>query len=277
MRSRKSRIITSITVWCLVILILLIFDFPIINTIITSLKSNADISTSPPPWIFNPISDHYKNVLYAAGFPFPRFFRNSLYVSLFATLLTLALCFPAAYSIARFGTGGKTLLPFVVSLRLLPPIMFVIPLYILLGKTGLVDTLSGLVLVNTLVNVPLALLVLVSFIQDLPREIEEAAMIDGCSIWNMIFLIVLPLTLPGISAVAMLTFIWSWNEYLFALILTINRATTVTVGASLFVTAWGIKWGDIAAAISLSIIPILIFTVWVQKYLVRGLTLGAIK
>lgn len=263
--------------WASAILILSVFDFPLINTLVTSLKSDILISSTPPRWLFIPIGDHYRNVLYAAGYDFPHFFVNSLIISFGASLLITFVCLPAAYSIVRFGTGGQRLFAFVVSLRLLPPIVFAIPIFILFHLSRLLDTQLGLILINTLINTPLALLLFVGFIQDLPREVEEAAMIDGASTLGLLRHVVLPLLLPGLAAVAALTFIWTWNEFLFSLILTIRKATTVTVGASLFVTAWGIRWGDIAAAISLSVIPTLIFTLFVQRYLVRGLTFGALK
>jgi len=254
-----------------------IFMIPIINTIATSLKSDRDINALPPKWVFQPIVDHYSNVIYAAGYSFPDFFKNSLVIALGASLLVVLVNLPAAYCIVRFNMGRKRLLPFVVSLRLLPPVVFIVPFFIMFQFMGLLDTLLGLTLVNTLFNSPLALLLFVGFIQDLPREVEESAMIDGASSFQILRLIVLPLLLPGLSVVLVMTFLWAWNEFLFSLVLTFNRATTVTVGASLFVTAWGVRWGDIAAAITLSLLPTLIFTFFVQRYLVAGLTLGAIK
>jgi multiple sugar transport system permease protein len=134
-----------------------------------------------------------------------------------------------------------------------------------------------MVLVNTLFNTPLALLLFVGFVQDLPREVEESAMIDGASSRQILQRIVLPLLLPGLAVVLVMTFLWTWNEFLFALILTLNKATTVTVGASFFVTAWGVRWGEISAAMTMSLLPTLIFTFFVQRYLVSGLTLGALK
>lgn len=255
----------------------LIFMIPIFNTIATSLKSDRDINSLPPKWIFQPITDHYTNVIYEAGYSFPDFFAHSLVIALGASILVVAVNFPAAYCIVRFGLGRKRLFPFVVSLRLLPPVVFIVPFFIMFQAIGLLDTLLGLTLVNTLFNSPLALLLFVGFIQDLPLEVEESAMIDGASSFQILRLIVLPLLLPGLSVVLVMTFLWAWNEFLFSLVLTFNQATTVTVGASLFVTAWGVRWGDIAAAITLSLLPTLIFTFFVQRYLVAGLTLGAIK
>lgn len=260
-----------------IMLLVLVFNFSLISTIATSLKRDVDISSFPPKWVFPPTSQHYRNVLYGAGYEFPAFFRNSVMISLGAALMVVAICLPAAYSMVRFGTGGKRLFSFLVSLRLLPPIIFAIPIFILYQRLGLVDTRLGLILINGMANVPLALLIFASFIRDLPQEVEEAARIDGCSTLGVMRYAVMPMMLPAIAATAILTYIFTWNDFLFSLILSIRQSTTVTVGASLFVTAWGIRWGDIAAAISLSILPPLVFTFLVQRYIVRGLAMGSVK
>lgn len=259
------------------IAIVVFFLIPILGTITTSLKTTRDINVMPPRWIFEPTGVHYGAVLGQSGFSFPSFFANSLIISLITSVLVVLINLPAAYSMVRFGTGGRRLFAFVVSLRLLPPVVFIVPMFILFQRLRLWDSLQGLVLMNALLNTPLALLLFVGFVQDLPREVEESAMIDGASAWQVLRLIVLPLLLPGLAVVLVLTFLWTWNEYLFSLILTLNKATTVTVGAAFFVTAWGVRWGEISAAITLSLLPTLIFTFFVQRNLVSGLTLGALK
>lgn len=259
------------------IAIVLVFMIPIFGTIATSLKTTRDINVMPPRWIFTPVLVNYDYVLNQSGFSFTNFFANSLVVAFGTSLLVILINLPAAYSMVRYGTGGQRLFAFVISLRLLPPIVFIVPMFILFQFLRLLDSLPGLILVNTLFNTPLALLLFVGFVQDLPREVEESAMIDGASSWQTLRLIVLPLLLPGLAVVLVMTFLWTWNEFLFSLILTLNRATTVTVGASFFVTAWGVRWGEISAAITLSLLPTLIFTFFVQRYLISGLTLGALK
>lgn len=265
-------------IWYIVAVgVILIFMLPLINTIATSFKADRDINTLPPSWVFQPVPDHYNNVFYAAGYPFPKFFANSTIISLGTSLLVLLINLPAAYGIVRHKAGGQRLFAFVVGLRLLPPVVFIVPMFIVFQTLGMLDSLQGLILINTLVNTPLALLLLVGFIQDLPREVEESALIDGATNFQVLRHIVMPLVLPGAAVVLVMTFLWAWNEYLFSLVLTFNKATTVTVGAALFVTAWGVRWGDIAATITLSLIPTLIFTFLVQRYLIAGLTLGALK
>jgi len=259
------------------VVLLFTFNLPIINTVLTSLKRDADISSRPPKWLFTPVSDHYRNVLFGYGYDFPRFFMNSVIISLGASLLTVALCLPAAYSLVRFRTGGGNPLFFVMSLRLVPPIVLLIPLFIVYRYLHLYDTQLGLVFMNTLTNAPLGVLLFVGFIQDIPRELEEAAMIDGASAFTVLRCIVFPLIFPGMAAVTILVFIFSWNEFFMSLILSLTKATPVTVGASLFVTAWEVRWGEIAAAITMSVIPTLIFTFFIQRYLVRAFTGGALK
>lgn len=259
------------------LLVVLLFNVPLIHTLLTSLKNDADISRNPPVWVFAPTLEHYRNVLYAAGYPFPTFFLNSVVVALGASVLVVVICLPAAYSIIRFRTGGQRLLAFFLSLRFLPPIVFAIPFFILFDNLGLLDTRTGLILIGAVSNVPLALLTFASFIQEIPREIDEAARIDGLTTVRVLWHVIVPLMLPGIAAMGMLVFLFTWNEFLFALILSLRKAITVTVGSSMFVTAWGIRWGDVAAAIMLSTIPPLIVTAFAQRYLIRGLTLGALK
>jgi len=259
------------------VVLLFTFNLPIINTVLTSLKSDMDISSRPPKWLFTPVSDHFRNVLFGYGYDFPQFFVNSVIISLGASLLTVALCLPAAYSIVRFRTGGGNPLFFVMSLRLVPAIVFLIPLFIVYRYLHLYDTQLGLIFMHTLTNAPLGMLLFVGFIQDVPRELEEAAMIDGASAFTILRSIVFPLIFPGMVAVTILVFIFSWNEFFMSLILSLTKATPVTVGASLFVTAWEVRWGEIAAAITMSVIPTLMFIFFIQRYLVRAFTGGAFK
>jgi len=259
------------------VVLLFTFNLPIINTVLTSLKSDMDISSRPPKWLFTPVSDHFRNVLFGYGYDFPQFFVNSVIISLGASLLTVALCLPAAYSIVRFRTGGGNPLFFVMSLRLVPAIVFLIPLFIVYRYLHLYDTQLGLIFMHTLTNAPLGMLLFVGFIQDVPRELEEAAMIDGASAFTILRSIVFPLIFPGMVAVTILVFIFSWNEFFMSLILSLTKATPVTVGASLFVTAWEVRWGEIAAAITMSVIPTLMFIFFIQRYLVRAFTGGALK
>lgn len=261
----------------LVIAIAIVINFPVLSALSTSLKVDRDISSFPPKVLFRPTLEHYANVLYAAGYDFPRFFLNSTALSLFTSLLVILITLPAAYAMVRLGFGRKRLLPFTTGLRLFPAIVFAIPYYLMFQALGLLDTVAGLVLINTFLNLPLGLLLMVGFLQDVPAEIEEAAKVDGCSVYQVLWRIVLPLMGPALASVAILTFIFSWNDYLFAVIITSSEARTVTVGAANFVTSYGIKWGDVSAATVLSVLPPLLFALLAQRYLVQGLSMGAVK
>ena len=259
------------------VVIIGILDLPIINAILTSLKSRLDVVASPPKWIFQPELSHYANLFSAGGYDFVRFLTTSVIVSLGSSVLVILLCLPAAYGIVRKAFGGSALLSGVTALRLVPAIVLAVPVFIVFGPLQLLDTRLGLIIADTMVNVPLTLLLLVSFVGDIPKDFEEAAAIDGASVLTTLRLVIFPLVLPGIMTAAMLSFIISWNEFVYALVLTIDESTPVTVGATLFITAWGIRWGDISAAIVVSVVPTLLVTLIGQRYIVKGLTFGGVK
>lgn len=255
----------------------LIFLLPLIGAIYTSFRTDNAIASGPFVWEFDREFSHYKNAMGAAGYDFASFFRNSILISIGTVILTTLIAMPAAYSIVRLGFGGAWLLRIALSLRILPAVFFIIPFYKLFSNLMLVDSIRGLVLANTFVNLTLALLIFASTIKDLPFEIEEAAHVDGAGILRILRSIVFPLMGPGLAAVGVLTFIFSWSDYLFAVVLSSSEATPVTVGAANFVTSYGVRWGDISAAVTLSVLPPLIFATLAQKYLVKGLSSGAIK
>ncbi len=252
------------------------FFWPIIYIILMSFKPYADIVTNPLG-ISSLTLRNYIEIFTAPGYSFTKYIINSLIISTGSTLLSLVISMPAAYSLVRFKTGNGNISFYILSLRLLPPIIFAVPLYIIYSSLGLVDTHLGLILLYATFNMPLTVFVLMSFIEEMPIELEEAALVDGASRLTIFKDIVIPLSLPGVIATSILNFMASWNEFLFALIFTMENAQTVTVGASLYITAWQIKWGHIAAAISVSIIPTVIFIAFMQRYIVRGLTMGALK
>lgn len=254
-----------------------IFLIPLTGAFYTSLRTDRAIASGPFVWEFDSNWTHYKNAFGAAGYDFPSFFRNSIVISLGTVLLTVLVSFPASYAIVRLGFGGPWLLRLALALRITPAIFFVIPFYKLFTAYGLIDRPLGLILANSFINITLALLVFAGAIKEMPLEIEEAAAVDGASIWMTLRKIVLPLLGPGLAAVGVLTFLFSWSDYLFAVVLTSSEATPVTVGAANFVTSYGVRWGDISAAVCLSILPPLVFATAAQKYLVKGLSSGAVK
>lgn len=260
-----------VTVW------LMIVTLPVLWIFLMSIKTNAQAIEIPPPWFFDPDWSHYIQIFFSERFELRPSMFNSIVISLGSAALSIVLGFPAAYSISRFGTGGRNLAFWILSFRMLPPVLFMIPMFMLYLQLGLVDTHIGLIIMYLTFNIPLSVWVLKSFIDDLPRELEESAMVDGCSKFEAMLRIAFPLCSPGIVAVTILCFFFSFNEFIFAMVFTSWQARTMTVMASTFVTQYTYKWADLAASVILMVMPMMIFVAIIQKELVRGLTMGAIK
>lgn len=269
MRKLSSTLVVS--------LVVLFFLIPLVGALYTSLRTDEAIVSGPFVWVFDSNFTHYRNALGAAGYDFPRFFQNSIVISVGTVFLTIFVSFPASYAIVRLGFGGPWLLRLALALRVTPAIFFIIPFYKLFSTYGLIDKPLALILANTFINMTLAILVFSGAIREMPLEIEEAAAIDGASIWMTLRKIVFPLLGSALAAVGVLTFLFSWSDYLFSVVLSSSEATPVTVGAANFVTSYGVRWGDISAAVCLSVIPPLIFATAAQKFLVKGLSSGAVK
>jgi multiple sugar transport system permease protein len=275
-RARKQR-----RAWwktAVVLVIGLTINLPLLSAVLTSFKSDADISRSPLRVVgLHFTLAHYRHVLTGTTYDFPKYFMNSVLISLGAVAIILAIAVPGTYAIIRLGFGEKHLLRAVSALRLMPAIFFAIPFFLLYNSLGLYDTVGSLMLVNAFLNLPLGILVLAGALREVPIEIEEAALVDGAGTYRTLFSIVLPLLAPALVAVSVLVFLFSWSDYLFAVILSSSNATPVTVGAGNFITSTGVLWGDISAATVLSVLPPLCFALFAQRYLVSGLSVGAVK
>lgn len=250
---------------------------PPLFILITSFKPNPVIVQSQPRWVFTPTLQHYQAVLFRGEFAFPHYLKNSVFVSFGSSLMAILISLPAAYSFARFKTGGENLPFTILSIRIAPPVVFAVPFYLLLRSYGMLDTAFGLILAYLTFNIPFSVFILRSFIRDIPTAIEESALIDGANRYQILFRIILPLVAPGMAATFFINLIFSWNEFLFAYFLTTSDATTLTVAIMKFVTAYSIKWGNITAATVLAMVPLIVAGIFMQNYLVRGLTLGAVK
>ncbi|GEM86604.1 carbohydrate ABC transporter permease [Meiothermus granaticius] len=261
--------------WTFFVLVVVVFNFPLLFTAATSLKTTPQITAKV--WLFAPTLEHYLKIFTDRSLDFPRYLLNSISISLGGTLIAVAVTLPAAYAIVRFGLGRGNLLPLITNLRAVPLIIFAIPFYLMFQTVGLLDTRTGLAIIAAVINVPLALILLVGFIQDFPPEIEEAARVDGAGTLGVFRHIIVPLAIPVLVAVSILSFIYSWNEYLFGLILTTKNAIPVTVGSALFITSWGVRWGEIAAAMTVSALPPLVLGMFGYRYLARALVAGAVK
>jgi multiple sugar transport system permease protein len=260
----------------IVILASFFWLFPIYWIIVTSLKSETDIGAIPPVWIFQPVLDHWKTVLYEWNML--QFLKNSLLIATVSTVLTVLLGTMAAYSLSRFRMRGKQIIALdILSIRMVPPIVTAVPIFLLARMVGLYNTYALVILLYVLFNLPFVIWVMKGFLDDIPIEIEEAARVDGCGVFEAFFRIILPIATPGLACVSILTFILCWNEFLFSSILLAGDHRTVPVVAALGLKPRAILWGSASAAAFGIIVPVVILTFFVQRWIVRGLSLGAVK
>lgn len=272
--------LTNLARWLVFALAAFVMNFPVLATLITSLKSDAEISSNASLWIELPTLANYQAIFEMADrFDLLHFLWNSLIASLLGSAMAIALSFPAAYAMARYGMARSWLLPLIMNLRAVPLIIFAIPIYLMYQQVGLLDTRLGLAFILCLINIPLALVLFYSAIIDLPLEVEEAARVDGASTLQLLFHVVMPMSLNVIAATAILAFIYSWNEFLFGLMLTTASATPVSVGASFFFAAsgGGVRWGVAAAVMILATLPPLLLGLFMYRQAGRSLAIGAVK
>jgi multiple sugar transport system permease protein len=292
-----------------VVLYSLIAIIPLVWIGMTSIKSATDSISYPPKVLFEPTIEGYCNlfttrsrqteeyiqsldpandrcesmareknmVVVGASNYVPRFF-NSLIIAVGSTILSVILGVTAAYAFSRFKIPGKDdLLFFILSTRMMPPIAVAIPIYLMYRELGLSDTKLGMILLYSAVNVSLAVWLLKGFIDEIPREYEEAALIDGYTRFQAFRKVVLPQATTGIVATAIFCLIFSWNEYAFAVLLTSGEAQTAPPFIPIIIGEGGQDWPAVAAGTTLFLLPILIFTVLLRKHLLRGITFGAIR
>lgn len=253
-----------------------LFLFPIFWVVLTSFKVPQDILQADPFAAFRLTWDNYVEVF--TGRPFPRIFLNSIIVTVVSVALSLFLGTLAAYVLARHPIRGKRTITFSVFLaKLFPPVILVVPLFVVLRQIGGTDNIFALALAYTSFNLPFIIWLMWGFFRDLPDGLEEAAAVDGCTRFGAMWRVMLPLSAPGLAVAAIFAAMNSWNEFLFALTLTGQKATTLPVMASTFIQGEAILWGSLSAAGTILMIPMFIFTLLVQRHLVAGLTVGAVK
>jgi len=253
---------------------------PVYWMLTISLKSDVDQFASPPPWVgFTPTLEHYYDAFVERGFG--QYLVTSAIVSVGSTLCALVIGTLAAYALARFELPwrlNRHLSLWILSTRMFPAIVTAVPLFLMMRDLRLLNTRASLIVVYTAFNLPFVVWMMRGFFADLPRDLEEAALVDGDSRLGALVRVVLPLVAPGLAATAVFCLIISWNEFLFALVLTqTDAAMTLPVGIAGRVTQYEIKWGVMSAAAAVALVPILVFALALQKYLVRGLSLGAVK
>jgi multiple sugar transport system permease protein len=275
-RHRIYMTIGRVLIYIVVILVVFLSIAPILYLLITSFKPSELTFALPPVWIFKPTLKNYQDVI--MGGDFIKYFMNSLVVALFTTFIALVLGSFAAYGFARFKfRGGFWMRMSVLIPQMLPPITVIVPLYVLFNGLKLIDTRAALIISYLTFTIPLAIWMMIGFFEDVPQDLEESAMIDGCTRFEAMLRVSVPLITPGLAATAILGFLYCWNEFLYAVILTGRNARTLPVTITSFMTNKAILWGRIAASGSLVLIPVLIFALIAQRYLIRGLSRGAVK
>ncbi|WP_262298401.1 carbohydrate ABC transporter permease [Microvirga sesbaniae] len=256
-----------------VALLVAIVLLPFLWMLLSSLKTQVDIVAWPPKFVFSPTVQNYYKVFEEQDFI--RYFINSTVVAFFAVGVSLLLGLPAAYSIARFSQRRLALV--ILLARLMPGISFLMPWYIIFSRLGLMDTYVALVLSHVLIALPIVVWIMSSYFETIPIELEESAMVDGAS-RNYIFLkIILPLSGPGIITATTLAFIFSWNNFLFSQVLSMEKTRTLPIAVFNFLSYADIDWGGVMAASVTIMAPALILTMVFQRYVVSGLTMGAVK
>jgi multiple sugar transport system permease protein len=260
--------------------------FPFYWIFLTSIKTPVDVIAAPPKFSFKPTIENYVALFfrqqesgYASSRPdFLLYFRNSAILASGAVLISVAAGVPAAYILARYSFRGKDSLAFTfLSFRFAPALAVIIPLNVIFQRIGLYNTHIGLILAYQVISLPLMIWIMRGYFQEIPKEIEEAALIDGCSWWGTFIRVATPLAVPGLAATSVLAFIFCWNNFTFALILGSRETFPITVGAIQFISYESVLWGQMAGASLISIVPQLIAAIFIQKYIVRGLTMGAVK
>lgn len=266
------------TVGCYAVLgvFLLWVAVPILTVVLNSFKTAKDIFTSRPELDFAPTTANYHHVL--DQLDFLSFVQNSAVVAVGSSVLSLLIGVPGAYALARLPLPGRELWARGVLLtRMAPAVALVVPMFVIFEHLQMLGTYSALILAHTTFNLPLVVWMMRSFFEELPAELEEAALVDGCGRLGAFWRIALPLVTPGLAATTILCALFSWNEFLFALVLSDTSTQTVPIGISGFVGSVSIDWGGSSAAAVLAMIPVFVLGLIAQRFLVRGLTFGAVK
>jgi multiple sugar transport system permease protein len=261
--------------YAIAILLTVVFVFPIYWLFMISFKTPAEIFAFPPKW-------------YASHFQFGNYrglFKdgdavsvlNSLILAGSSTVIAMVLGTMAAYSLVRFKTGGENLAVWIISQRMVPPIVIVFPIFLLYVFFGWVDTYHGLIILYTAFNLPYVIWMMRGYIEDIPLELEESALVDGWTRWQVLWRVVFPMARTGLFATAVFTFVFAWNDFIFALVLTRTEVITYTVQVTHYFGGQSNFWAKIAAMSVLGTAPVFVAVAFMQRYLVRGISMGAVK
>lgn len=263
----------AILLYGALVLVILLLLFPFVWMILTSLRTQVENTSAVPVWIFAPTMVNYQSVL--EQHHFLEYTLHSFIVAMLATGIGLVIGLPAAYTISRYKQRGLAFA--ILAARITPYITFLVPWFAAFRFLHMVDTYTALVSTFLIVSLPLIIWLMITFFDDVPGDLEEAAQVDGCGEAGAFFRIVVPLSAPGIVAASILAFIFSWNQFLFALVLSGPHTQTVPVAVFNFITYGEINYGGLAAAAVLITLPVIILALFIQRWIVQGLTMGAVK
>jgi multiple sugar transport system permease protein len=272
-RNRKRAIKLSLTaLWCG---ISFVFLFPYIWMVLTGIRRPVDTVAMPPRLLFTPSLEGFRQIF--RGVHIQSYLTNSIIVAIAATLAVMVVAAPAAYAMTHLRVRGRSFLATILVARMVPGISILIPIYLAASQLGILDTYGVLIVMYTAFNLPFAIWLLRGFFRDVPQEVREAAIIDGCTERQVFMRMILPLVTNGLVATGVFVFIAAWNEFLFALALTNAHAATAPLAMVAFRNELGVMWDQIGAAALLISSPVVLFAVVMQRYLVRGLTMGSVK
>lgn len=254
-----------------------VWVFPVLWGLLTSFKTERDVLAYPPTFIFEPTLANYREVLFGTSSILPNLW-SSIVVSTASTLLTMLFAVPAAYALARLRFPGKKSAGFyVLATQMLPPVGLIIPYYLVLQKVGLLDSYSGLTAIYLTFSLPFAVWLMVSYFEDIPYEMEEAALLDRAGRIRTLWYVVLPQVKGGIAVTTVFVFLNAWNEFLFAVVLGGNNVRPVTVAMFNFISVEQTQWARLAAGAMLAMAPVIVIGLAAQRHIVKGLTVGAVK
>lgn len=258
-------------------LLVSVWAFPVLWALLTSFKSERDVLAYPPLLVFQPTLTNYQDVLFGPSSILPNLW-SSLIVSCAATLLTMLFAVPAAYALARLRYPGRRASGFyVLATQMLPPVGLVIPYYLALQRIGALDTYTGLVLIYLTFSLPFAIWLMVSYFEDVPYEMEEAALLDRAGRLGALWHVILPQVRGGIAVTTVFVFLNAWNEFMFAVVLGGNRVRPVTVAMFNFISVEQTQWARLAAGAMVAMAPVILVGLFAQRHIVKGLTVGAVK
>jgi multiple sugar transport system permease protein len=273
----NNKTLRKAALWAVALALLTVWAFPVLWGLLTSFKTERDVLAYPPKLIFTPTLDNYREVIFGGSSILPNLW-SSIVVSCWTTVLTMLFAVPAAYALARLRYPGKRGSGFyVLATLMLPPVGLIIPFYLVLQKIGGLDSYSGLTAIYLTFSLPFAVWLMVSYFEDIPFEMEEAALLDRAGRLRTLWYVILPQVRGGIAVTTIFVFLNAWNEFLFAVVLGGNKVRPVTVAMYNFISLEQTQWARLAAGAMLAMAPVIIVGLVAQRHIVKGLTVGAVK